>query len=460
MLTKDSLPFLNAGLKYSIKQFYPLQERIVLYDILVFLSVTSKTPMFCNQQDTEAFSSLVENCNALDIPLEHYVSCAYEYIMKYSQPGHRIGVSYLLNDKVIEYVGSKINGSTGHGLFVEQLRDDILSTEKSIRILMAESAITYDEAFAKHLKMKKISSYFLAYKKFCNSPLVSLYTSDYFDKLIEILEPFFTYILAKNQIYTPYKIKQWNNSKIEDFNFCPIFFRDRYITNVLVDSLLGNSSSGLGTAVHKVFEDVITKYKKNKIKDLPGIAERYFNSKAFTDVKELLVDHSDFIKDMLTNKESLINQLLTPTSEILIEHTMGGKLTSNAFIGTADLIIINGTEAHILDYKSSKLDPKYLPKNNLKYAKQLSLYTKLLQKERPEITSVTNTVLYTRGLIVDLPINDAIHLERSVDIDNIKKNLKSGMLIPNRGSCFLCRSPQCSFRKRESIWDENGNKKQ
>ena len=459
VISKDTIGFINAGLKYSIKAYFPLQEKILLYDVLVFLSIVSQTQMFCSQNDIDAFHELVSNCKELDISLEAYISCAYKYISKYLTPGHRIGVSYFLNDSVVEYCGTKIKGSTGQGTLNNEIKDDLLSTEKSIRDIILEDCISYDHAFAKLLKQKRISPCFLAYKKFCNSPLVSQYASEYFDTLIEILEPFFTCILAKNQIFTPYKVKSWNNSKIEDFNFCPIFFKDRYITNILPESILGNASSNAGTKVHAIFEDVLTKYNKNKIKDLAGIANRYFKSDTFTEVEEELKDHIIFVKDMLTNKNSLLNKLLTSNSEILIEHTMNAVLNSINFVGTADLIIINGTSAHILDYKSSKLDPKYLPKNNTKYTKQLSLYAKLLLAERPELTSVQIIILYTRGLIQPLEINNTIHLERGIDIDSIKNKLKSGMLTPNKMSCFLCRHCDCKHRYRDSIWNEDGSRK-
>jgi RecB family exonuclease len=132
---------------------------------------------------------------------------------------------------------------------------------------------------------------------------------------------------------------------------------------------------------------------------------------------------------------------------------------STPFVGTADLILITGNTAHILDYKTSKLDPKYLPKNNKKYTKQLSLYAKLLMATRPEITNVTATLIYTRGLIQPLEVNFAIDEERSREIDKIKKDLRSGVLIHNTASCFLCRHPNCKFRGRESIWAADGSRK-
>lgn len=460
MINKTTLEYINPNLKYSISRYFPLRERTILYDMLMFVSIVSNVPSCCSSADLDAFEELVSNCKQLDISLEHYISCAYEYIGKYIKPGHKIYLSYFLNEKVVEYCASKLEGSTGHSLFLEELKDDLLSTEKHIRDLMAEYSIDYNAAFGRLLKKKKISPYFLAYKKFCESPLVeSLADNDYLHSLVNILEPFFTYILAKNHIYTPYKIKQWNNSKIEDFNFCPLFFKDRYITNSLCDQNLGNEATSQGTSLHKIFEDILKKYKTSKRKNLKLIAERYFESAAFKEVETILVDHIPFIKELFLDETSHLHNVINKDSQIFIEHTMSAKLTDITFVGTADLIIVNGTEAHVLDYKSSKLDPRFLPKNNEKYAKQLSLYSKLFKVEHPEITSITNTIIYTRGLIQSLDVNEFIHIIRSNDIDNIKKVLRSGVLLPNTASCFLCRHPDCKSRKRESIWNEDGTRR-
>lgn len=459
MITQDSIHNIESSLKYSIKEYFPLKDKILLYDALVFCSLVSQTKMFCLDSDIIAFKTLRDNCLKLEIPLESYLSCAYNYISKYCKPGHRLGLGYFLNDAVVEYCATKMDDSNGGSLLVEIIKDDLLTTEKLIRTTMTEYEITYEMAFANLLKKKRLSSYFLAYKKFCGSSLVSWYNSSYINNLIEVLEPFFTYILAKNHIYTPYKVSNWNNSKIEDFSFCPIYFKDRYITNELVENGLGNEATQQGTAVHLVFEEIIGRYKTNKKKDLKAIAERYFKSKAFKEVEEFISEHVPSIKEMFLNENSFIHLVLTPDTEILLEHTMFAKIDGVSFTGTADLILVNGTKAHILDYKTSKLDPKYLPKNNKKYAKQLSLYAKLFQTTRPEITELEATVIYTRGLIAPLDINPNIHVERARDIDHIKKSLRSGVLIANEQSCFLCRHPNCKFRKRESIWAEDGTRK-
>ena len=249
MITKETIDYINPGLKFSISRYYPIQIRTLLYDMMVFSSIVSETPSCCSSTDLDAFDKLIDNCKQLNISIENYVSCAYDYILKYSKPGHKLYLSYFLNDKVIEYCAEHLDGATGHSLYREEIKDDLLSTEKKIRELMTEHALSYEKAFGYLLKSKQISPVFLAYKKFCASPLVEVLEDTYLTKLVEVLEPFFTYILAKNHIYIPYKIKAWNNSKIEDWNFCPIFFKDRYITNSLCESNLGNEATSQGTSI-------------------------------------------------------------------------------------------------------------------------------------------------------------------------------------------------------------------
>ena len=460
MIDKETIQYVEPALKHSIKKYFSLRERTLLYDVLLFCSITSQTKMFCSQSDLESFNELLENCRVLSIPIEQYLSCAYAYISKYSTPGHRLGVGYFLNDAVIEYCGSVLDKFNSSSLFLEQIKEDILSTEKTIRNEITTTNCTYDMAFGKLLKLNRISHFFLAYKKFCLSPLVEKVDSEYFKALVEILEPFFTYILAKNSVYTNYKLQKWNNSKIEDFNFCPIFFTDRYITNELVDENLGNEATTQGTKLHKIFETIIERYKKSKTKNLSKIALAYFASQKYLDIKEELSEHTPFIESLFSDTGSILHTLINKDSELFIEHTMTANLYDTNFYGTADLIIINGTKAYVLDWKSSKLDPKYLPKNNSKYNKQISLYAKLLQAERPEITETTGIIIYTRGLVHTFDkLNNNIHIERGEEIKNIKRVLKHGVILPNKASCFLCRHPSCKERQRESIWDAQGNRK-
>lgn len=460
MLNKDNIGFVNTSLKYSIKEYLPLAQRILLYDMLVFLSIQSQFPMHCSSADIEAFKELLTACKETKIDPATYISCCYEYISKYSKPNHRLGVGYFLNDKVLEYAMAHVDYSSTQNLCYTMLLDEILSTEKMLREQISES-VTYSDAFFSAFKKKKLSHLFIAYKKFCNSSvLATLELTSYLENYICIMEPFFTFILAKNQIYTPHKIKSWNNSKIEDFKFCPIYFKDRYITNELPESILGNEATRQGTRLHKIFEDILEKYNADKTISLEVVATKYFKSAAFKKLSQDLDVHIPYIKEQFLDSNSTLRSLITEKTEILIEHQMEYTFDSLSFYGTSDLILVTDNKATILDYKSSKLDPKYLSDNNAKYLKQLSLYAQLFKATRPEITDLSATIIYTRGLTHTFTaLNESIVQERTATINDISQSLSSGVLKPNTSNCFLCVHPNCKSRKRASIWNEDGTRK-
>lgn len=462
MISKESSQYINESLKYSIKEYLPPHEKMVLYDMLLTCSVLSQTPMFCSQQDVEAFIALRDNCKEADISLDTYVSCAYSYIMKYHSKGHRLSLGYFLNDKVVEYCGNRVH-STKSSLTLDNITEDIMATEKKLRNDMSELSISYAQSFARQVKFKHISDIFVAYKKYTASPLVAGLDTPYLSKLVTILEPYFTYILAKNNIFTPHKILKWNNSKIEDFSFCPIYFKDRYITGELTDSVLGNAATAQGTKIHKIFEDILKKYEKAKVKDLAAVATRYFKSVAYSAIKEELSEHTPFIEKLFLSPatDSILVELVSTADEILIEHEMNATADGIPFYGTADLILVHGTKATILDYKSSKLDPKYMPKNNEKYLNQLSLYASLFRVTRPDIESTEAIIIYTRGKIHRFSaVLTGITGTRATQIAEMSHKLSNGMLQPNKSSCFLCRHPSCKMRGRDSIWNSDGSKKE
>ena len=460
MLDRDTIRYIQPNLKFSIKKYFPLKEKTLLYDALLFCSLVSKTPSFASNADLASFSSLISNCKECSISLEKYLSCAYSYIQKYVTPGHKLSLGYFLNEDVVEYCSKFIDNFTSSSLLFEQIKDSILLTEKSIRDLTTTNHISYEESFKEHLSQEKLDQYFLTYKLYCNSPLMSGLSTPYLEALSNILEPFFTYILAKNSIYISDKITEWNNSKLEDFSFCPKYFTDRYITNELIEESLGNGATKQGSKIHLIFETIFTRYNKSKTKNLKAIAAKYFSSDKYLTIKKELFEHTVFIENLFLDTASIFYTLIKPTSTVLVEHLMHSKLDTYDFYGTADLIIINENDAYILDYKSSKLDEKYLEKNNTKYNKQISLYAKLLKMEYPHLNSITGTIIYTRGLLHPFAtLNLNIDAERTKDINKIKSTLKSGILLPNTRSCFLCRHPNCIFRTRESIWDANGNRK-
>ncbi len=463
-LTLSNIKYINPALKFTIKEYLSSDDKILLYEMLIFCSISSQIKMSCSSLDIAAFKQLKLFCKELNISLKSYVSYAYTYIAKYHVKGHRLSISYFLNDKVVKYVGSKLSAfEDTNNLFYSYLLDDILLTEKLIRDNI-EPGKTYLNSLIYQFNNKKVSKYFILYKKFTKSAaLLTLTLDKNLATFLEILEPFFIHFLNSKCIYTPYNISTWNNSKLEDYKFCPVFFKDRYVARELPESILFNESTKLGTRLHKIFEDLFTKYNKsNKPESIQEIAIKYFKSKPFLTslTDEIKKDHLNFIQSLFLGSSPFFSQFILPESKILIEHTM--KLVASneiTFQGTADLIIINKDIAYLFDYKSSKLDEKYLEENNKKYTKQLSLYSKLLQNEYPEVKKVVPYIIYTRGLIQPVSIIEDIVSQRIEVIKSITSALSSGILFENKQSCFLCRHPNCKLRTRESIWNEDGTKK-
>ena len=201
MLNESTIGYVQPNLKFSIKKYFSLKEKTLLYDALLFCSIISKTPSFASSSDLSSFALLVDNCKQCNISLEKYLSCAYSYIQKYITPGHKLSLGYFLNESVVEYCGKFIANFTTSSLLFEQVKDSILLTEKQIRETATEEGISYERSFNKYNQEGKLGSYFIAYKIYCGSELVNSLKSTYLINLSSILEPFFVYILAKNNIY-------------------------------------------------------------------------------------------------------------------------------------------------------------------------------------------------------------------------------------------------------------------
>lgn len=463
MITRETLEHLSTGTFYSIKEYLPVDQKSLLLDILYFLSIKTETPQVCIESDIRSIKVLFEYCNQMNIEPENYVSCAYDYIGKFVGKGHKIHVSYLLNEKVIEFCSKHVKSCSNDALIFNQVRTNILMIEKQIRNYSKEQNISYTDSLLFHYRTGKVSEIFLLYKVYMGAePFADIKLSDTLEKMFILVKPIFIQMTSRYGLYPNNKIQEWNNSKIEAFNFCPIYFRDVYLNEEIPHNYLGNESTRIGTAVHKIFEDVIYKYIKAKVKDFETIYKRHLTCKSFLEVEHLITEHRKGLDDFFLGPNSIIKKYFKPDTQIFIEETMyyTDPATGLKFYGTADLILINGDEAILLDYKTSKIEEqKWIDKNNEKYHKQLSLYAKFI-KERFNVSSVKAIIIYTRGLIHEFPsINEFIVEERTTDIQKIKNTMKMNSFRSNSSSCFLCRHPNCKDRTRESIWDSNGNKK-
>lgn len=463
MLSRDVVEYLHGGVAKSIKQYLPLEQRILLLDILYFLSIKTEKAQYCQDSDVVALKKLYSFCEELGITPECYVSCAYDYMSKYVGKGHKVSLGYLFNESLVSYCAKNVHGTTTDGLLFNRVRAEVVITEKQIRQYSTDNKVDYLAALSVFFKTGRVSDVFLLYKVYMNiEPFASMTLSKDMVTLLNILRPMFVQMTAKYGLYPSNKILEWNNSKIESFKDCQIYFRDVYLNDLLPPSALGNEATDIGSKVHKVFEDVIGKYIKAKDKNIKKVYARHKTSINFNSVKKSIEEHLTGIEMFFTSEDSPFIKHVKPDTEIYIEEKMYLTLPDKSitFCGTADLILVNGDEAILIDYKTSKIaDQKWIDKNNEKYHKQLSLYAKFIE-EKFKVSKVTAIVVYTRGLIHTFEaINDNILEERAVDVRMIQNAMKMNNFRPNTSHCFLCRHPSCQFRSRESIWNADGTRK-
>lgn len=463
MIDKTVIPFISTGIPRSIKEYLPLEQRSLLLDILYFLSIKTERAQFCTDKDIETIKKLYEFCKQLNIEPENYVSCAYDYISKYVSKGHKIPVSYLLSENIVSYCAKHVFSCSADGLIFNSVKSDVIMTEKQIRNFSKENNVSYMAAISTFFKLGRASDVFLLYKVYMGvEPFSSMNLSEDMGQLLKIVRPIFVQMTAKYGLYPANKITEWNNSKIECFKECQILFRDLYLNDEIPPQAQGNEATEIGSAVHAVFEDIIYKYMKAENKDIEKIYTRHLTCKPFLEAKNRIVEHLPGIKSFFTGADSTFQKYVNKDTQIYIEEKMYLTMPEYGitFCGTADLILINGDEAILIDYKTSKIEAqKWIDKNNEKYHKQLSLYAQFI-KNTFKVSSVKAIVIYTRGLIHEYDsINDNILAERASDISLIKNAMKMNNFRANSSHCFLCRHPACKFRSRESIWNPDGSKK-
>ena len=460
ILSSDSVYDKMTLIKGSVKEYLIPENKLLLLNILYFLSIKTGIPHFSSDVDFKSFNKLVEYCNQADISIEKYVVCFFKYCDKYLTGGHKVKLSYLLNEKVISYCGQNIKSALVDYNLLQTLKNDILYTEKSIRSYAAEHNISYNKSLLISHGSGALSEAYLLYKYYMgDEAFYGVELSQNKKILLSCLEPFFMYITSRSGVFSKNLITQWNNSKLEDFKFCPIFFKDRYLTkDIDYPSLMSNEASTAGTCVHNAFEELVTKYGKSKNKDLAKSYERFLTSKTYLHMAETYPEHVPGFKEFFTQTlPSLINDKTTILTEQLMKMTYGDY----TLYGTADLILINGSEAILLDYKTSKIDSEFwTKKNNIKYGNQLSLYAAFIKNTIPGVSTVTDAyIIYTRGLIHRLEdLSDTILDDVLGKILNIKQHIKMKSFNANTKSCRLCRNPQCEFRAKPSMWDSEGKR--
>ena len=147
------------------------------------------------------------------------------------------------------------------------------------------------------------------------------------------------------------------------------------------------------------------------------VYKKHLTYKPYLEVAESIKEHAKGIDNFFLGPNSICKKYFKPDTQIFVEETMYYTDPDSGikFYGTADLILINGDEAILLDYKTSKIEEqKWIDKNNEKYHRQLSLCAKFI-KEKFKVSSVKAIIIYTRGLVHEFPsVNEFIIEERLI----------------------------------------------
>jgi len=449
----------SDGLKCTLNGFMSLEHKTYLYDILLFTSVFSGVTSFSTAEDYDAFLTLVENCKKYNISIKNYITCVYKYIESFCKPGHKIPVSFFIKQTTIDYCAKNISSIEKSTLYTDIYLDDILLSERLIRSSITSQSEYFDKV--KELYSKdKISDLFMVYKSYLFSKYLALVPEEkheQFKKLHKIFSPIFIYITSKNNVYHIPDTFKWSHSKFELYDFCPIMFRDQYILNLIPNHMTTNEANAQGTKVHSVYEDFTHKYIKSKTKSLPKLFSNIKKNNEYIEVAQTMPEHLVLFEDFYTTK---LHPIVTKTTQLYPEYSVCRPIQDETFSGILDLLVINGTSAVIFDYKTSKLDPAWIKKNNAKYSEQLSFYAALIKEQFPEVETVSAHIFYTRGMYYDVPaINVNIISERYAKAKQIRQDYKLGNYTGKAGSCFLCMHPSCPSRKMQSMWLPDGTRR-
>lgn len=157
----------------------------------------------------------------------------------------------------------------------------------------------------------------------------------------------------------------WSYSSLKTFQQCPKKYYHLKVVKDVKD--IGSDATVYGKSLHKIAEDYI--------KDGTAIPPQFA-----------------FMQETLDALNNIAGNKYTEIELGVINHN--GKLSACGFFdkrawyrGVADLLIINGNEGYLVDYKSSK---------NAKYAdlKQLDLLAAAVFVNYPKLTSLKSALLF------------------------------------------------------------------
>lgn len=207
----------------------------------------------------------------------------------------------------------------------------------------------------------------------------------------------------------------------------------------------------------KTFEQCAKKYFHLKVvkdvKDEAGEAADY--GTAVHEAAELFIKHGTPIPEKFAFMRPIVEPLAKKKGTKLTELKLGvtGRFTPCGFFdkdvwyrGIADLLILNGSKAWLVDYKTGK---------NAKYAdmKQLDLLAGAVFIHYPEVDIINSALLYVVSQEMPKKIHHRQHLSEymgvfDTQLDRLEAAMEHGVWNPNpSGLCGWCPVETCEHWK-------------
>lgn len=216
---------------------------------------------------------------------------------------------------------------------------------------------------------------------------------------------------------------QWSYSALKTFQNCPMRYKRQYIMKDVIDP--GNESTRYGTDVHLAFELCL--------KGEAELPEKYARFKPIIEATNL------FKGDKYVEHKMALDYELKPC-----EFDSGKRFVR----GIADLIVVDGMSARVVDWKSG--NPKFAD------TKQLELMALMIFRHFPKV----NTVKGALAFVVTDDVVKATYSKKDAkvlwrkwisDVQQIETCLATDKFLPKTsGLCRFCPVADCEFNKKES----------
>ncbi|HJK87418.1 MAG TPA: UvrD-helicase domain-containing protein [Candidatus Megaira endosymbiont of Hartmannula sinica] len=158
---------------------------------------------------------------------------------------------------------------------------------------------------------------------------------------------------------------------------------------------VANSSLRLGSLVHKILEDSVHSYSKEKLLSHPELLQLDNKDKSIILSYLNNISQSDDFTSLILDKKNILKA----------ELYLMGRVTNNGGINSKriDLMVIKpNNEIVIIDYKSDINVPKEPSHVSKEYIKQLCGYKNMIKKLNPKKKIITKIMWLKEGMLMDI----------------------------------------------------------